>query len=810
MSTAVDTFTIHRFHGRNTVAVTSDQADRWAMLDYDATWEQYDCLDFQDTADRLGEELATSIVNCEVMRITARNSLQSAWAPVQAFAKANDATIAIDDTPRLSLAKMPQPETLAYVKPTPAYITHEDQVPYPNRFGEGLRSDHQITDAVWCLSQLDLNEEQLKCLALVFAEWGFSKDQAKEVFQYAPAFSLTTAFGYSAEAIKYHGAPKHTPIALSLEPTNLMAAGPHERAARDAGIPDTAIEQLRIVCGLGYRSLAHCLGPVLDLAPDGSICKPTTGNNPPNPTLRTALLGQGEHRAADLGRVLAKKLPYCSPAGLVRILQEQGVSNHHKMVSLYNALLKHQVEAWKQWCKPFIKQTKVDLKISRAGMRIALLGMCANRFLCFDNLKKENVWQDPDNLFAPKGERYHSTHDHRWGQILELAFGAGSVTIGCPTVAMNSVARGFCYDPARDLLESLPKWDGISRFGELLELMHATNDQIHRDMMWWWTAGMAARITEPGAKADYVLLLVGDQGVRKTSLFEIFACKKAWAGTIALHELTKDPDKLGRKIQGRLIINIDEFGSIPKKDRDVVKSFITLSRDDFHVLYQGSTEQSDRCFVIGGTSNTMNTLSDPTGDRRYLPIHLEETLTDADIRAVEAIWPLVLAEARDRNLSGEQRWPTAAQMEALREHQSEGGFKEEDDAGENIHQNITDMVLRGIGAFTAFEALTGHLRNYDKHGMEQHEKFLDNKKQGHVIKEAIASWRGPKGEKIEAKRAKVSRCNKDGKSAQIRCYCIKKLANGKKTLTLDDMTTSNDRDFEIDSSDRDPNQNVGF
>ena len=79
------------------------------------------------------------------------------------------------------------------------------------------------------------------------------------------------------------------------------------------------------------------------------------------------------------------------------------------------------------------------------------------------------------------------------------------------------MARNHAYHPVRDYLDSL-KWDGKRRVNVWLTTKLCANlNEYTRAIGTMFLISMVARIYEPGAKCDYMLVLEGPQGAMKST-----------------------------------------------------------------------------------------------------------------------------------------------------------------------------------------------------------------------------------------------------------------------------------------------------
>lgn len=186
--------------------------------------------------------------------------------------------------------------------------------------------------------------------------------------------------------------------------------------------------------------------------------------------------------------------------------------------------------------------------------------------------------------------------------------------------ALELVADENQYHPVRDYLNSLPPWDGEPRVRNALHhfLGGDTSDYTY-ELLKFFMLGAIARAFHPGIKFDYMLCLVGGQGVGKSTFFRFLCTNDEWFCDDLKNLEAND---VYEKLQGHWIIEMSEMmAAINAKTNEAIKSFLSRQKESYRIRYDKLSEDRLRQCVFAGTTNKMFFLpNDRTGNRRFLPI----------------------------------------------------------------------------------------------------------------------------------------------------------------------------------------------
>lgn len=233
---------------------------------------------------------------------------------------------------------------------------------------------------------------------------------------------------------------------------------------------------------------------------------------------------------------------------------------------------------------------------------------------------------------------------------------------------INAVAQRNRFHPVKNFLESLT-WDGEDRISRIpTEILKTESSEIYAVMIRKWLISAIARVMQPGCKVDAIPILVGKQGLRKSTFFRVLASSE-WFNDSDI----KIGDKDAFLILGRAwITEWAELQAYKRAGRDALKAFITSQSDSFRPPYGHNEITVPRTFVIVGSTNDVNFLMD-VANRRYWPILIEHKInTDLLAQWRNQIW----AQAFKLYLDGENWWMPAELEEIIESHTDQFSVEE--------------------------------------------------------------------------------------------------------------------------------------
>ena len=242
------------------------------------------------------------------------------------------------------------------------------------------------------------------------------------------------------------------------------------------------------------------------------------------------------------------------------------------------------------------------------------------------------------NTILKKGElpsNFDSVVKVYFESVLGVAYSSQAMLDG-----METFFSERSYNPVIDYMErAQEKWDGRQRLNRMLQVYLGADDiPLVSKIAQMWLVGAVAKVYNPYVKFDYVLDLVGGQGVGKTSLLQKLGGD--WYTDSVTDFANKDNYDIMLK---SLIVNDDEMVASNRMSFAETKAFISKTSLRYRKPYMKRTEEFAKNFILARTTNQKEYLKDKTGERRFLPV-MANTSTqvkhpmEIEPETIEQIW----------------------------------------------------------------------------------------------------------------------------------------------------------------------------
>ena len=196
----------------------------------------------------------------------------------------------------------------------------------------------------------------------------------------------------------------------------------------------------------------------------------------------------------------------------------------------------------------------------------------------------------------------------RWGDVLDAILNQRRV------------------DPFKIWLDARPAWDGEDRIDFWLGHVFTVGD-ISADLLSWASRsvlmGVVLRTDHPGEKHDEMVVLVGPQGIGKSTAWAWLLPgepqRSLWfSDGLSFHD---DQKAKAEALQGMVLVEASEMTGSTKAEVETIKKFLSRTNDNIRLTYRRDPSPLlRRCMIVGTTNDPRCLPNDSSGNRRFLPV----------------------------------------------------------------------------------------------------------------------------------------------------------------------------------------------
>lgn len=259
--------------------------------------------------------------------------------------------------------------------------------------------------------------------------------------------------------------------------------------------------------------------------------------------------------------------------------------------------------------------------------------------------------------------------------------------------AVELVAQDNPFHPVKDYFESIV-WDpskGEPCLTWLSDYLGVEKTTYTIAVGMCWLISAVARIYQPGCKADAALILIGPQGIKKSTALKIIG------GEFFTDEIadlgTKDS---AVQLAGAHIIELSELDSMGRGDMSKIKAFMSRTVDRYRPPYGRRVIEQPRECVFSGTTNNDQPFKDETGARRFWLVRCDKEI---DIEGLTAARDQIWANAVFHYHKGTKWWLPVYALDQAEEAQRDG-------YEHDVWETTIEDWLRGYNRTTVVKILT--------------------------------------------------------------------------------------------------------
>lgn len=225
------------------------------------------------------------------------------------------------------------------------------------------------------------------------------------------------------------------------------------------------------------------------------------------------------------------------------------------------------------------------------------------------------------------------------------------------------------FNPFKEYLNNLSKPGEQDYIRELAQTVRVKGGE-QEQKLWHlylkkWLVGMVASWLSEDVVNNVILVLIGEQGAYKTTWFNYLLpppLKQYFYTKTNANRMSKD-DIL--TLAQYALVCCEELDTMRPAELNQLKAAVTMPSIDERAAYAHYHEHRKHIASFCGTGNNTQFLSDPTGNRRWLPFEVESILSP---REHPFHYEGIYAQALSLYTSGFQYWFTKEEIQELNHH----------------------------------------------------------------------------------------------------------------------------------------------
>ena len=231
---------------------------------------------------------------------------------------------------------------------------------------------------------------------------------------------------------------------------------------------------------------------------------------------------------------------------------------------------------------------------------------------------------------------------------------------------LNNLCQSVKSVGVQDKKQSVGDRDYIQELAQTVRVKGGEQEQkLWHLYLKKWLVGMVASWLSEDVVNNVILVLIGEQGAYKTTWFNCLLpppLKQYFYTKTNANRMSKDDILI---LAQYALVCCEELDTMRPAELNQLKAAVTMPSIDERAAYAHYHEHRKHIASFCGTGNNTQFLSDPTGNRRWLPFEVESILSPRDHAFhYEGIY----AQALALYTSGFQYWFTKEEIQELNRH----------------------------------------------------------------------------------------------------------------------------------------------
>lgn len=265
-----------------------------------------------------------------------------------------------------------------------------------------------------------------------------------------------------------------------------------------------------------------------------------------------------------------------------------------------------------------------------------------------------------------KDSRFHEITDRDentlWNRSIKAGLASGHYTFQS---ILHSEFVPY-YNPMTDYFTHLPKWDGKTDYiRQVSDRVKTNTPELFTRYFRKWFVAMAASLIQTEIVNHTIMVLIGGQGVYKTTFFEKLLppeLHRYFHVKTNARQMDKD-DRL--TLSESALICLEELDVLTYNELNQIKAIVTIPEIKERQVYARNKELRHHLATFCGTGNNKNFLIDDSGNRRWLNF---EALSILNPHTHPLPYEGLYAQALALFETGFQYWFDETEIDELHEH----------------------------------------------------------------------------------------------------------------------------------------------